>query len=183
MKVILSFFLFFVVFITRSYAVDLSFTRDVEYTSKTLANAKTAWYNFSEHSDGTCTFTKDLSLKAYPLIKEIEKFGLVSVSAEAVERGQIPDLSVLVTVESNSVKDKLFLDACSIFIKVEVFHSILGTLRYHESPIVMRVLAYRKFWFGAVKPSDVEKALQTTALHGIALFSKAYIVAQELNGK
>jgi hypothetical protein len=148
-----------------------------DYSLGALRGARTVWFNFAESGDLKCDYRHDLKERALPMLAELKQFGLEVKDEIPAVINVLPDLTVLVSVEATSSKGTLPNNDCAIFIKLEAFHSMLGTLRYQAFPTSLRVLAYRTVHYGIAARENVESRLHETALHAVALFAKEYILA------
>ncbi|HQS20578.1 MULTISPECIES: hypothetical protein [unclassified Acidovorax] len=152
-------------------------TTDEKQSLELLQGARTGWYVFSEFDDGICTYEKSLKQKAQPLIDEIAELGLKPIEREQISRDNLPDVTILVGVEAKATRESVSKNSCTIYVKVEVFHSMTGTLRYQVEPQPLRVLAYRTIWVDAAEADGIEKYLHQTALHALAKFGFTYLQA------
>jgi hypothetical protein len=148
-----------------------------DYTNRMLTGVRSVWFNFTEISDANCSFPPGLEEEAKPLLAEIEKLGLAVRSKREVDAGEIPDLSVLVSIQASASDPLINSKQCSAFIKFEAFHSMVGRPRYRDTPMPLRVLAYRSIWYDTFEKQALRERLHATALHGIARFASAYIAA------
>jgi hypothetical protein len=148
-----------------------------EYSLSALRGIQTIWFKFTERGDKKCSYQHELREKALPLLSELKQLGL-EVRDEIPTVGNVPpDLAVLVSVEATASNDVGQESVCAIFIKLEAIHSMTGTLRYQTSPIVLRVPAYRTLQYGIAPREKVGIRLQEAALHAIAVFANAYLLA------
>lgn len=152
-------------------------TPDEKQTLELLQGARSGWYVFSEFDDGVCTYNKKLEQKAQPLIGEIAGFGLRPLKSEQINSDNLPDITILVSVEAKATRKSVSRKSCTIYVKVEAFHTMLGTLRYQAEPQPLKVLAYRTIWVDAAEAATIEKYLHQTALHALAKFGYTYLQA------
>lgn len=148
-----------------------------EYSLSALRGIRTVWFNFTESSDAKCYYPHDLREKALPLLSELNQLGLEVKDEIPSVISAPPDLAVLVSVQATASNDVGQESVCAIFIRLEAFHSMIGTLRYQTSPIVLRVPAYRTLRYGVAPRDKVGTRLQEAALHAIAVFANAYLLA------
>lgn len=156
---------------------SIAASTDEKQTLELLQGARSGWYVFSEVDDGVCLYDKSLEQKAQPLIDEIAELGLKPIKREQISGDNLPDVTILVGVEAKATRESVSKKSCTIYVKVEVFHTMTGTLRYQIEPQPLRVLAYRTIWVDAAEASDIEKYLHQTALHALAKFGFTYLQA------
>lgn len=153
-----------------------------DYTTRMLTGVRSVWFNFTEISDANCSFPSGLEEEAKPLLAEIGNLGLAVRAKRELDAGEIPDLSVLVSVQASASDSLINSKQCSVFVKLEAFHSMVGRPRYRDTPMPLRVLAYRTIWYDTFEKQALRERLHATALHGIARFASAYIAANSLHG-
>ena len=164
-----------------SFADTKNTAEEDDYANRMLASARSVWFNFTETADTNCSFPSGLAEEAKPLLVEIDKLGLTVRSKREVDAGVIPDLVVLVSIQASASGALIDSKQCSTLVKLEAFHSMVGKPRYRDTPMPLRVLAYRTIWYGAFEKQSVRERLHATALHAIARFAAAYIEANSLN--
>lgn len=146
------------------------------YTTTMLRGMKSAVIFYTENDTEKCRFEKGIEKRSAFAIGTLKSLGLefVEISPEA----PLPDASVLVMLEASDSRIEPDVPVCNIFVKFEVFHQMLGELRYSGANPVLRVLAYRTFHVGSAPANRLSDAMHRAATEAFEGFTKAYASAQ-----
>jgi hypothetical protein len=146
-----------------------------EYELQMLRGARTAYFDFSQFNNGECVIDQDISREGKRLLQNIGRLGLMSIELEDIEAGRIlPDLTVLVVSEASVVNSSIAASACSIYVKLEAIHSMVGRTRYGPDSIVLRILAYRTVKFGTAPQEKTYGELSRIVVESLSGFADAY---------
>lgn len=160
-------------------ALALSFTLPIvsnaqdSYAQLALKGAKSVSFKFSEIDSAECPFRHDVQAQASVLLQELASMGLQSRADK-----DIPDLTVLVLLEAKTVRiGNSGVLGCSLLVKVQVIHSMLGHFRYWNEDDVIRAQAYQEISHDVKFPDQVDNSIKGAALELIARFNMAYYLA------
>lgn len=150
---------------------------DLTYTSTMLRGMKTAVIFYDEVDTPKCSFTHGIEKKVASAIGFLQSCGLKFISVEP--GSPPPDATVLLMLEASDSKIESGHPNCNVFVKLEVFHQLVGTLRYSGASPVLRALAYRTIHVDSVPVSKLTDIIQDTALNAVTIFTDAYMLANK----
>lgn len=144
-----------------------------EYFGEAIKMARSVQYSIKQYDEPGCRVDKNISQEAEPIINEIEKMGLKQTTP--ISPDNIPDLSVLLSAETTAFKlAESEITVCAMVIRIQAIHSMVGQLRYWESPEIIRAVTYQKTSYAAVMPSKINDALSSMALKMLSRFGFDY---------
>ncbi len=129
---------------------------DSDYYSSILVNAKSAKFYLSIADDKMCKVDDRVGQSFLGLTKLINDKGSLRV-IQTPGPDNIPDLGVMYSIDA--APSSASTDYCNFAIRVEVFHSARGYLRYDPDDKLLRILAYKTFMYGSVPKDELSKEI------------------------
>ena len=150
---------------------------DWPFTSTMLRGMRTAVIFYKEVDTPKCSFTHGIEKKLAPAIGVLQSRGLKFIAL--APGSPPPDASILLMLEASDSKIESGQANCNVFVKLEVFHQMVGTLRYSGATPVLRALAYRTIQVDSVPVIRLTDLIQDLALNAISAFIDAYMLANK----
>ncbi len=144
---------------------------DKGYYGEVLRAARSATFFFTPVSSPTCLLDDDLKLSFEAMVRAINDKGALRV-IKTPDGANIPDLGVLFLVDTAPANRNFSPGICNFIVKVSVYHSMLGQLRYDSEEKLIRVLAYQGIAFGSVPPHLLSKEAMSQIDKAMATFLK-----------
>lgn len=129
---------------------------DNGYYGEILRAARSATFFFTPVSTPACPLDGDLKASFANMVRAINDRGALRV-IETPDVANTPDLGVLFLVDTAPANSNFSPGICNFIVKVSVYHSMFGQLRYDPEDKLVRVLAYQAIAFGSVPPHLLSK--------------------------
>lgn len=139
-----------------AFSVSQATLADSDYYSNILVNAKSAKFYLSIADDKMCKVDDRVGQSFLDLTKLINDKGSLRV-IQIPTPDNIPDLGVMYSIDT--APSSVSKDYCNFAIRLEVFHSTRGYLRYDTEDKVLRILAYKTFMYGSVARDELSKEI------------------------
>lgn len=145
---------------------------DDPYTVQMLRGARTASIHVTTEPGAGCAFDIPTAEDTKEVIDRLRPAGLHVVSK--LEEELIPDMSILVLLETSRSKSDGPDGTCSMFVKLEVYHQLAGTLRYSGARPILRALVYHTFRYGSAPSNEISSAVRSSARRSLHEFELAF---------
>lgn len=129
---------------------------DSGYYGEILRGARSATFFFNPVSTPTCPLDGGIKVSFDTMVRAINARGVLRV-IETPDVANIPDLGVLFLVDTAPANSNFSPGICNFIVKVSVYHSMVGQLRYAPEQKLVRVLAYQSIAFGSAPPHLLSK--------------------------
>lgn len=150
---------------------------DSTYEMQMLRGARKVSVHYTLAPGAGC----DIDITSADATKQIiENLGRLGLEARSdISPSFVPDLSILVLLETHRANAEIPGELCNMLVKFEVFHQTTGYLRYSGAQPVLRVIAHRTVRYGSAPADKIASAISYYALRALNDFESAY---QRANG-
>lgn len=145
---------------------------DEAHQVQMLRGARTASVHLTLEPGAGCSFDTSATEFTKQVIETLRLSGLQVVPK--LEEGFIPDISILVLLETSRSMRDVADGTCNMFVKFEVLHQLTGTLRYSGARPILRALVYRTFRYGSAPSTAIPSAVRSNALWSLREFELAF---------